>query len=135
MRNAAKAFSNVITVWISLLFIISFSSIFWRYSVSTEAKSNFSSGSPSCTVSPGFLYTSKIRLPTGDTMISSESGTSFPVAAMEISIGPLSTVPIGMFSIGIFPSSQRGSSKNNSMRTASAVAMRMILFFFLFWSS
>lgn len=68
-------------------------------------------------------------------MISSESGTSFPVAAMEISIGPLSTVPIGMCSIGIFPSSQRGSSKNNSMRTASAVAMRMILFFFLFWSS
>ena len=64
-----QAFSNVITAWISLLFIISFSSIFWRYSVSTEAKSNFSSGSPSCTVSPGFLYTSKIRLPTGDTMI------------------------------------------------------------------
>lgn len=55
----------------SLLFIISRSSSFCRYSVSTEASSSLRRGSPLSTESPGFLYTSRIRVLIGVTMISS----------------------------------------------------------------
>jgi len=91
----------------SLLFIISRSSSFCRYSVSTEASSSLRRGSPSSTESPGFLYTSRIRVLIGVTMISSCSGISLPDALTLISIGPRSTFRMkSSFSCRSFPSTR-----------------------------